>query len=501
MRTLLASILLIVAAPAAAQLVIQDREYDCRVIASTDQFPRGFPYGGPTMNAWGQLAFVVEQDPSRSYEIRVGRGDTFDGEPITSPLARAGGDGSLPSTFFSSFAFQPVIESSGRLIFQASDQPTGGPVGVGIYRVRTDHPVGTRPSTVYENQSLNPQSPYVVFSTVFSPSTDSRGRVGFLAGTGAVNQGVFIDGALQAANGQSSVVGIGGFWMDPGGQPFDALQLALTGGTHVLRVGSSTFETTTDVFTSSFTGVSLASNAVPILAYTRQSFTPTTSWVLGINTGLGFAPYVDSNVDPFEFFAAPTSTSVNAWAEIAFLSSPDGDGETLLVADGDAVWRVLCANMQQIVGSTVFFDYQLSTRALNSDGQIGFLAQTPQLVPGTGGFRTFVIRADPRPGQGGRPTSCSGLGDGTPCDDGDPETLSSCSAGVCGGDPIGRPSDCTSLPDDTPCDDGVAGTFGYCSDQECVGVPVPEPPQTAAGMIAIASAMLWRRARRLSAPS
>jgi hypothetical protein len=480
-------VLLATSAPAAAQLVIQDRTYDCRVIASTDQFPRGFPYGAPTMNAWGQVAFVATLDPSETYEIRVGRGELDpQGVPRSTPIARAGGDGSEPFTRYSSFAFMPVIESAGRLIFQANDPPTGGPVGIAIYRTRTDQPIATEPQAIFENQAANPQSSFVVFSTVDSPLTDSQGRVLFRAGTQSAD-GVFLDGNSIAAIGQNGVMGIGGFWMDPGGQPFEAV-LVQTGssGSFEIRVDGTVFDSISDPLTESIGGFSLAGNAVPILAYTRSSFTPTTTWQLGVNTGLGFAPYVDSAVDPFEFFADPRQTSVNAWAEVAFLSSPDGDGETLLVADGEEVWRVLCDDMEGIFGSTVIFDYELSTTGINSDGQIAFQAQTPQLVPGTGEFRTFIVRADPRPGQGGRPAICTGLPDGTPCDDGDPETISSCSAGTCGGEPIGRPTDCSGLSDDTPCDDGEPGTFGYCEAQQCVGVPVPEPsPWIQAAGIAI----------------
>jgi hypothetical protein len=469
-------VVLATSAPAAAQLVIQDRTYDCHLIASTDQFPRGFAYGAPTMNAWGQVAFVATLDPSGTYEIRVGRGELdIHGDPRSTPIARAGGDGSVPFTRYSSFAFMPVIEGSGRLIFQANDPPTGGPVGIAIYRTRTDHPIATEPQAIFENDAANPQSPFLGFSTVDPPTTDSQGRVLFRAPTQSGDH-LFLDGSSIATVGQNGVLGIGGFWMDPGGQPYEAILVQTSNsGSFEIRVDGSVFDSIADPFTNSINGFSLGGNQVPILAYTRSSFTPTTTWQLGVHTGLGFVPYVDSAVDPFEFFGDPRQTAVNAWAEVAFLSSPDGDGETLLVADGDEVWRVLCDDMESIFGSTVIFDWELSTNAINSDGQIAFQAKTPDLVPGTGEFATYIVRADPRPGQGGRPTVCTALPDGTPCDDGDPETLSSCSAGVCGGDPIGRPTSCAGLPDDTPCDDGVPDTFGYCEAQECVGVPVPEP--------------------------
>ncbi|HSJ96775.1 MAG TPA: hypothetical protein VLC53_06875, partial [Myxococcota bacterium] len=200
-------------------------------------------------------------------------------------------------------------------------------------------------------------------------------------------------------------------------------------------------------------------------------------------------------VDPVEVFAIPSSTSVNPWAEVAFLSSPDGDGETLLAADGDAVWRVVCEDHAALFGNAPFFDLDLSPRAINAEGQIAFRARTSALVPGTGEFQTYVVRADPLPGHGRRPTSCSGLVDGTPCDDGDPETLSACSGGACTGDPIDRPTSCAGLPDDTPCDDGAPATFGYCAAELCVGVPIPEPRPAAAAALALLTLASLRRAR------
>ena len=41
-------------------------------------------------------------------------------------------------------------------------------------------------------------------------------------------------------------------------------------------------------------------------------------------------------------------TSINVWSEVAFIASPEGDGETLLVADGSQqIRRVICQNQQQ----------------------------------------------------------------------------------------------------------------------------------------------------------
>jgi hypothetical protein len=318
--------------------------------------------------------------------------------------------------------------------------------------------------------------------------------VTFRAGTDLVSNGLF-RGSGPGAQLLSEDAG-GVFVMSGGLQPFVAWlePTAMAGVT--LLVDGALFDEVPDGFAEQLSGLSLGANQVPITAYSLTVFSPSQRWRLGVNTGLGFVPYVDSAVDPVETFAVPSSTSVNAWAEVAFLSSPDGDGETLLVADGEDLWRVVCDDHAALFGNLPFFDLELSPRAINSDGQIAFRAMTGGLVPGTGEFQTYVVRADPLPGHGKRPTSCSGLADGTPCDDGDPETLSACSAGVCTGDPIGRPTSCAGLPDDTPCDDGAPATFGYCAAELCVGVPIPEAhgaPAAAAALLALAS---LRRARR-----
>jgi len=433
-----ACLALLAGAAGAQPLLLQDRDYRCTVIARGDEFPRGFPLGAPTLDAWGHVAFAVRIDPDFSYEVRVGRGEVDgQGRPRSRPLARASTDPQLEDAFFGTFQFGPVIENSGRVVFQAFDRPTGGPVGNAIYRVRVDHEIGVRPRAVFENQVLDPTSDFLGFDSVSSPLPNAAGLVAFRAGTAAASNGLFRGpgpGALLVTEDAGGV-----FAMDGGLQPFLAWLEPTPLGGATLLVDGVLFEMAPDPSQEMFSGLSLGANAVPIAAYALTVFSPTQSWRLGVNTGLGFVPYVDSAVDPFEPFGVPYSTSVNAWAEVAFLSAPDGDGETLLAADGDAVWRVRCDDPGAF-GNLPFLDYQLSPRAINADGQIAFLARTAAFAPGTNEFQTYILRADPLPGHGERPPSCSGLADGTPCDDGDPETLSACSAGVCAGDPIPRPS-------------------------------------------------------------
>ena len=67
--------------------------------------------------------------------------------------------------------------------------------------------------------------------------------------------------------------------------------------------------------------------------------------------------------------------------------------------------------MLQTFGASGFTGQQISSRAINDDGQIAFFASTA-----TSGSEGFLVRAEPLPGQWARPTSCSGLDDGAPCD-------------------------------------------------------------------------------------
>ncbi|HPG27172.1 MAG TPA: hypothetical protein PLW10_16175 [Myxococcota bacterium] len=489
---------------ARAQLVIQDRTYDCQIIARTDEFPRGFVLGAPTMNAWGQVAFVARVDPDFTYELRVGVGDRDAMDvPQSDLIARASTDPFEPGALFGTFVTDPVIDDSARLIFQAQDRADGGPPVDRIYRTPFDVTLNAGPIPyLVENEGANPLSPYLALDSVLGPTINAGDSLLFRANTTSVVRGVFTEnGSLLMSDNAGGIQSVEGFWTESGLGGYQAFLVLNSNGTsQQLRLGPSTIvDSSSDTFQRVLGGVSLASNQGPLLAYVRRTYAPPTDgWQLGVYDGVGFVPYVDTAVDPFVSFSEPRATSVNAWGEIAFLGRPLGDGETLLVADGVDAWRVHCDDMLGVFGRSSFFEYELSSRAFNAEGEIAFRARTSELIPGTSAFRTFIVRASPRPGEGQRPMSCIGLADDTPCDDGDPETISACAAQICVGDPLNRPQSCVGLPDGTPCDDGVPDAPGFCAAQVCVAVPVPEPDGLAAKFVALAALGVVgrRRARR-----
>ena len=244
-------------------------------------------------------------------------------------------------------------------------------------------------------------------------------------------------------------------------------------------------------------GLAVNGNIVPVASWIRlDTATFPQRWTLEFESDLGHKTYVDSSIDPImPYDVYSVTTSLNAWNEIAFVATglmypdPNPDPSRLFVATNDGqLWRVHCANMQQTFGAPYFVLQEISTRALNDDGQIAFLGRTAD-------FSTFLVRADPLPGQSARPTSCTGLDDGTPCDDGTPVTISSCHGQVCVGEPTGFATSCDGQPDDTACDAAGAGMQGHCVSQSCVGIsPVPEAALPADGVLAVL-VLLWIRRR------
>jgi hypothetical protein len=117
---------------------------------------------------------------------------------------------------------------------------------------------------------------------------------------------------------------------------------------------------------------------------------------------------------------------------------------------------------------------------------------------GRTGFDTFLMRADPLPGEGAPPSDCTGQDEGARCDDGDPITQSSCQSNACGGNPLyDPPTSCLGLGNDTACNDGDPETISYCDDGVCVGMPlpVPEPGATVLAIAAGIGLASLRRAR------
>ena len=99
---------------------IVDRNYDCKIIASTREFPLGFGNDGPPMNAWGQAVFttgaMVGLDTVQ--ELRVGRGDQVGGVPISHAVAKGGETFTGPLAPFASIEIA-AIDDAARVTFLA----------------------------------------------------------------------------------------------------------------------------------------------------------------------------------------------------------------------------------------------------------------------------------------------------------------------------------------------------------------------------------------------
>jgi hypothetical protein len=451
----------------------------------------------------GQIAFFAESRTAageRITELRVGRGDTdSDGVPRTHPVARAGrAFDNSPLGPFDNLQ-EAMIEDAARVVFLAVDPPTGGPPGQGVYRVFTNHSANVKPFPLYATEAIG--GSFTGFDPLPTLGAGLRGVV-FSAFTDALGLGFYRDGLEIVRPGEGGISGVTTPLLIHAFQPWFAFAGFLSGSpTEAAVIANGSALEQSQMGQGSYEGLSLSGTVIPVVAYTRSGFPGIAPWELVLRSALGVDVLVDADEDPFESFAPARETSVNTSGEVAFISSPDGDGDTLLVADGgDVIHRVVCADMFATFGSIVFFDLALGPRGLNRHGQIAFLARTGQIVPETSDFQTFLVRADPRPGQGAPPTSCAGQPDGTVCDDGDPITLAVCAAGSCAPDPVnGPPSSCIGLDDETVCDDGHPDTISFCANDECLGfpLPVPEPPAELGALLAAAilAALAHRRPR------
>lgn len=500
---LLAVALLLAASPAAAQRTVVDREYDCTIIASTREFPYGVDQNGPPpMNAWGQVAFFASSRTEAGEtitELRVGRGEVDgQGRPRTHAVARAGRSFSNAPLGPFDVLSEAVIEDAARVVFLASDPPTGGPPGQGVYRVLTNHPADLKPAPLYATEAIG--GSFLGFGGLGGANPRS---VVFFASR-AEGSAWYRDGGVVARDGDGGIESIVAPVLIHPFQPWLAYAALLPGPQYgaAVIVDESRYDEATGL-AAAFRGVSIGGGVFPVVAYARSGIPGIDTWELVRHDGLGASVLVDADEDPFEFFADPRETSVNSRGDVAFVASPTGDGDTLLVADGgDVIHRVVCADMFATFDSIVFSDLALSPRGMNGDGQIAFLARTPGLVPETGGSQTFLVRADPRPGAGAPPSSCAGLLDGTVCDDGDPVTFAVCVEGACVRDPVnGPPTSCLGQPEETVCDDGDPATISFCVSGQCVGIPLPVPaPDGRASALAALTALAWRlRAARSAA--
>jgi len=419
------------------QLVVEDSIYDCTIIASTDEFPEGFGGIAPSINASGRVVFTAALE-GFTREIRTGVGDTDAMDrPITLPVVRSGSSKD-PDAFFSAFE-RPIMNDGGEIVWKGNEHPTGGPPRLGIYRKRFSEPFFAAPDALFLNQLTDPKSPYVAFQIY--PTLNSGLRFLFRATRDDGVRGLFrgtVDGASLVA--QDNAGGIQGIdprhVIHPGQQPWYAFTASLEGGSESGLFIDGSLAQSVDFSEGGFGGLSIAGSAIPVVSYVQSVVGPTsTTWQLRTATLLGSTVYVDSGVDEPDLATIPPESSLNSFGEVVFGGA---SGDPLLFADGDVLRRVICHDQFDIFGAIGFFNYDLSPRAINNDGEIAFLGQTGFIVIDTGEFETFIVRATPL--QHPRPVSCTGLADGTPCDDDDPLTVAFCAAQECVADPVPEPA-------------------------------------------------------------
>jgi hypothetical protein len=470
-------------------LPIVERDYDCKIIASTRELPGLWNDDPPRMNAWGQVAFLTQDAVTSLTQIRVGHGDLDpQGHPITRLFAQ--NEDSSGITVFG--VGKPTIEDGGFVVFGGAKTNGNGDGGPAIFRSPWFARVANGSAPVVEGVVLDPTSPYVDFPVV---STNSVSSLLFQSGDGP-HRKLYVDSNLVAQEGAGGVQTLDDTSerIAPGNSSFYGYEALLDTGDDVIVLNGTVRDSVPQSGSVLLYGLAVNGNIVPVASWIRidaGSFPQ--RWTLEFESDFGHATYVDSAIDAITpFYTYSFATSINAWNEVAFVATGnDGiDDSHVFVADGHQLVHVHCPNMQQTFGASFFVSTEISPRALDTDGQVAFLARTASPD------ETFLVRADPIAGQSARPAACTGLDDGTPCDDGNPVTLSSCHAQVCVGAPTGFATSCEGQPDYTACDAAGPGMQGYCASQSCVGQsPVPEPdlPEDAA---LAALAVLWLRPRR-----
>jgi len=467
----LAAAMVVASAPAslAASHPVVDRNYHCtRIARAQDLAPLG-ANSMPSINAYGQVAFATGQteDPFES-EIRTGYGDEIAGVPQTRRVAlgrQAGGAAFLVVSL-------PSIENSGRVVyFGEGFLPSG--LGSGIFRARFDSGGSLAPTPLVEAAVLGEPLPDATEVFFKAPYTDGASQ----------RTGLFRNDTLELdLSGIPALQYAGEYAYDAGGSGAYAIQLDI--GSY-LNIESRLYLRTLQVDSvpsgiGLISGLSVASNVDGMVSYGRFEGA---GFEVRVWAGTPLV-YVDSDDDALAAANAAAydiPTSINAYGEVALVA---GDGAAaarrVFTADGEVIHRVLCENDGILA-------LGIGSRAINAAGQIAFL--------GVDGQRQAVVaRADPLQGL---PVSCAGQGEGSACDDGDPETAATCIEGACHGNPIERPTSCLAEADDTPCDDGNPATLAFCENGACVPVPlsVPEPDASSLVLAAIAAFALLPRHR------
>ncbi|HPG26279.1 MAG: PEP-CTERM sorting domain-containing protein [Spirochaetaceae bacterium] len=416
----LAATLLLASSPAAAQLVAQPVDYDCTIIASTDEFPDGLP-GAPTINAWGRVAFHARTAPGVT-EVRSGIGDVdTQGIPITQAVARAGSVADADTYFYAIDLNPPRIDDQSRIYWHGFAHGSGPPE-IGVYRKDHDAALDATPDARLLVQTADPTSPILVLQPGFR--VNGQGEMLFVGR----RDGQAFDELLQGSSSAASPLdgGASDWASHPASQPW-AAWTRFQGATQDLHLDSSTPRRSVDASTRFMHGLSLAGGEIPLVSWIEDVFdVPGTSWQLRLASPIAESVEVDDGLDTTGTFSPPEQTTVNSFGEIA-ISGPTG--EPLLFSDGDQLIEVRCQNALELFGSFFFVDHDVSDRSINNEGQIAFRAETGLLVLPTFAEEAFIIRADPI--STAHPSVCTALPDDTPCDDGDPESLAYCTAGVC----------------------------------------------------------------------
>jgi hypothetical protein len=435
-------------------------EYDCTIIARTDEFPEGF-MGVPSLNSRGRVAFEARLGADE-FGIYTGDGSLSQGIPLTPNVQKAGSNyDSDPEIDFVSFAStDPKISNPGLVSFAGVTPPPPGETGFGggIFR----------------------QGWGVANPTLSLPYSDSGPIGGFFGSEGSIHinfsdQQAFYGqvgndyGIFSASNG-----GVGAIKKNTANLQIDQRSLDQAPGLSLTtayagfdssdnRVGlyrNSIRVESADGDENEFQGISVSGGAalspshVSYIKWNYAGFPGTWEVLL-------WKPNESTLYSSSAQFAvgsvSPDRTSTNLYREVVFGGSAVGNA--LFVADGQAVRSVDCRDQIAIFGSD-FSTRRISSRAFNSDGQIAFWATTGDLVPGTNAFVSFIVRADPYEHT--------------------------------------KPEICTGLPDDTPCDDSDPDTIAYCEVDECVSVPVPEPSlvaQQVVGLVLLGSMGATRKRR------
>ncbi len=402
---------LLLTGPAAAQLTVSDAEYDCKIIATSDQFPSGL-FVPPTIDAFGRVAF--EGWPAaNTIEIRVGEGETdLQGDPVSNAIARAGFSSDPDEEFYS---LESAVIANDGMIYWHGDAKTDGPPESGIYRKHLLDPLGAAADYRVSVATAGLGSPYGRIER--HVRANANGTILY----GATHQDPSQDGLRWGTSEAALLVStdFAGPWSTTANrQPWYAFT-RLDTSTHSLYLASTSPRVVVDSAERMLTGLSVAGAVNPLASFVERVFdVPGTTWQIRLVDPLATETLLDDGIDTTGVTATPVQTAVNSFGEVAvggIFSQP------LLFTDGDVLRRVVCRDMAVSFGSSIFFEQDLSDRAINNDGQIAFR--------GIAGSKTYIVRADPL--VTAHPTSCVGLPDDTPCNDDDPESVAYCSAGVC----------------------------------------------------------------------